>query len=308
MIKKVIRKINSKQILNYINKKSNCKIPYCVRLYSGKKGPTVLIAGSMHGNEHVGAKFIKYFLKNIDSGKIKLKKGNLFLLLANPQAFEKDVRFIDVNLNRVFTKEKDLSFLEYRRALEIENFFKKKHIDYVLDLHSVSADDSKMLVVKEDELEKMNFILKNTSLDTVFAFKGGILPGTMIEHFIDKKGAVAYSIECGNHFKRKAIEIAKHEVFALLNHLGMVDKRVQKQKKKPVIYRTINYIKTGPNFKWLLKPQTGTKVIAGGAFAKDDRNGEQKAEKDSYLFMPSKHVDEKDHDAGFLVEKVNIEY
>ena len=308
MIKKVIRKFSSKSLLRFLKKQENCKLSYCTEIKAKKRGPTVLVSGSIHGDEHVGAKFIKYFIQKTKSGEITLKKGRVLLLLANPLAFEKDSRFLDINMNRAFIKNKDLTLPEYKRAQKIEDFFRKKKIDYVIDLHSVSADDSKMLVMRYSLLEKLHFWLEKTKLDTVFAYHKGGLPGTIIDYFLDTHGAPAVTIECGNHFKRSAIEIAKHEVFLLLSELGMIDKEYRRRRRPPKIFEKIGTVKVGKNFKWLVEPKTGTKIKKGEIFAIDEKNGKQKAKEDLVLFMPTaqKRVKHDDHDAGFLCKEIDL--
>ncbi len=306
MIKKALRQLNSKSNINFVSKHANCALPYCIKIDSGTPGPAVLIVGATHGNEFVGAKFIKLFYKHILDKDIKIKRGTIYLLLHNPRAHSNDVRFVDFDLNRSFVENKDFNKYEHLRAFCVENFFKNIKLDYVVDLHSVSVGDNKMLAVRQDQKEAFNFWFKKTKLDTVFVYRKGDVPGIMLDYFIDKDSALSIAIECGNHFNRKAIEIAKHEVYLLLSKIDMIDFSVSDRRHNLTVYETIDYIKTGPNFEWLVKAKTGLKLKAGQEFAKDSKNGIHKAPEDCVLVMPSKSVSEKDHDAGFLCKESHL--
>ena len=306
MIKRIANKLDTLKNLRFFKKHSNCSLPYCIKLESGKPGPSVLIIASIHGNEVVGANFARLFIKHLKKKDYELLRGTVYIVLGNPEAHKKNRRFIDSDLNRSFLSKKDLKLYEHKRAEEIEKYFANKKIDYVIDLHSVSIGDNKMLIIHRDILDDLSFMLKKTKLDTVFVYKDNDIPGIAINHFIKKHRALALSVECGNHFSRSATETAKHEVYLLLSKLNMLNIETKERKHPLTIYKTLGFIKTGPKFKWTIKPKTGLKLKAGQIFAKDAKNGEHKAPKDCTLVMPSKSVSEKDHDAGFLCEEVRI--
>ncbi len=307
MIKKVFRNFDSKSSLNFFEKHTNCALPYCIKVESGTPGPTVLISGTIHGNEFVGAKFLRLFYKHILKKEIKIKRGTIYLLLTNPRAHKADKRFLDYDMNRSFVPDKDFSKYEHLRALEVEKFFEKIKVDYVIDLHSVSIGNNRMLIMRKDQKEDLDFWLKKTKLETVFVYREGDIQGILLDYFINKDGALSLAIECGNHYERNTTEIAKHEVYMLLSKLNMIDKKFEDRTQKVEIFETRGFIKTGPNFKWLVEPKTGTKIKKGQAFAKDEKNGKQIAKEDLILFMPTleKRVSEKDHDAGFLCKMIN---
>ena len=69
---------------------------------SGKAGKHILILGAVHGNEVAGTIAQKNLIDLIEKGEIKLVSGQItFIPMVNEKAHDKDVRFIDVNLNRV---------------------------------------------------------------------------------------------------------------------------------------------------------------------------------------------------------------
>ena len=305
MIKRIIRISDRKRILNFFRARQNCKLDYCFKIQSHKTGPSVLIIASTHGNEIVGGNFTIRFVKKLEKRKIKLLRGNIYFLLANPEALKKDKRFVDYNLNRAFTDKKDLNKYEFRRAQEIERFFKNKKIDFVIDLHSVSADNSQMLVLRNDFINKLKNIMHKSKLPFAFIYNKGDIPGTVMDIFYNKN-IKAVTIECGNHFKRSSMKIAEHEVFNILSSLNMLHIDTHDTEHKMKAFEVIEHIPADEDFKWKVEAKTGVKISKGQVFAESKNLGKIKASADSVLFMPSAKVDKNDTDAGFLCKETYI--
>ena len=69
---------------------------------SGQDGLDLLILAAVHGNETSGTNACYKLIEELNRGMIKLMKGKLTLVpICNPDAYQKDVRSIDENLNRV---------------------------------------------------------------------------------------------------------------------------------------------------------------------------------------------------------------
>ena len=88
---------------------------------SPNPGPHVVIVGGTHGNEPGGVKAIVELHRAFESGKVSLNQGKISFLLGNPNAYEKDVRYIDHDLNRHFIR-RYASTVEDKRVLEIKRF------------------------------------------------------------------------------------------------------------------------------------------------------------------------------------------
>ncbi|MBI2453134.1 succinylglutamate desuccinylase/aspartoacylase family protein [Candidatus Peregrinibacteria bacterium] len=120
--------------------------------FSGtKKGPTVVIIGGVHGNERVGVYVIEALKKSFMDEKVC---GNIYLIIGNPKAYEKNVRYIDCDLNRLFgynfyklaNKNPQQLLLEEKRALEIGPILAKA--DYLLDIHSTIKPSIPFVYIK----------------------------------------------------------------------------------------------------------------------------------------------------------------
>jgi len=100
-------------------------------LAGSKKGPNVGILCSTHGNEQAPLEVLPIVLDLI---KDRLR-GNLMLLMVNPEAFQACKRFLDADMNRIFTVDGPQGkSLEAQRAREILPVFDE--MDIALDLHT----------------------------------------------------------------------------------------------------------------------------------------------------------------------------
>lgn len=102
----------------------------------------VLLAGGTHGNEWVGAWLVRKWQR--DPRPIQRQGFETALLLANPPAVERGVRYLHQDLNRSFDNPRaDAAAWEVRRAREILDGFGPggvTPVDVVLDLHTTTAN------------------------------------------------------------------------------------------------------------------------------------------------------------------------
>lgn len=116
---------------------------------------TVAISGGTHGNELVGVYLVREWMKNPEL--VKRNSFTTHLLISNPAAVEKCVRYVDIDLNRQFIpvnleseKEVDQPY-EIKRAKEIESKFggspNSKRVDFWLDLHNTTSNSGLLLFV-----------------------------------------------------------------------------------------------------------------------------------------------------------------
>ena len=128
-------------IYGYLMKDTKYQTPI-FHFQSDEKGPTVLILGGTHGNEHAGFEATHRLLKQFSNSS--LKKGEIFIIPeANKVADLNDERRIPVpkgvdielgNLNRCYPGDPDGLPME-KAAYEITQLIKEKGVDLFLDLH-----------------------------------------------------------------------------------------------------------------------------------------------------------------------------
>lgn len=93
----------------------------------------VLILGSQHGNEVLGINLYSYILQ-------KYPEYLKFIdyVCANPDAYAKHIRFIETDMNRSYNTVGDS--YEEKQAREVLSMIEKKAYDYVLDVHTTTAE------------------------------------------------------------------------------------------------------------------------------------------------------------------------
>ncbi|MBF2006511.1 MAG: aspartoacylase [Chlorogloeopsis fritschii C42_A2020_084] len=112
----------------------------------------VAIVGGTHGNELTGVYLIKKFERFPQL--IQRSSFETLTLLANPQAFKKNRRYIDKDLNRCFLNQdlqnSSLSSYEDIRAKVINQMLGpkgKSQVDVIVDLHSTTANMGLSLIL-----------------------------------------------------------------------------------------------------------------------------------------------------------------
>ncbi len=103
----------------------------------------VLVVASTHGHERIGLKVIEELVK------LKIDKTSLRLEIGNPMASEKNIPYLESDLNRIFPGKKDGNY-EERRADQLQSII--EDFDIVIDVHSTKTtdlgDDSMLIVTK----------------------------------------------------------------------------------------------------------------------------------------------------------------
>jgi Succinylglutamate desuccinylase / Aspartoacylase family len=95
--------------------------------------PKILVIGGIHGNEPLGIELVKkinlYNIPNIDA------------MFGNLLAIEKNTRFVEQDLNRVFDLP-EADSLEKVRVREILKFIKEGCYDLVIDFHNTTTPNN----------------------------------------------------------------------------------------------------------------------------------------------------------------------
>ncbi len=119
----------------------------------------IAIVGGTHGNEFTGAYLVKHWLKN--PHLVKREGFKTEIVFANQRAFKEVKRYIDRDLNRscseIILNSPDLNLHEERLARELNSLIgpkdnADKNVDFVIDLHTTTANMGLSLVVSDDSL------------------------------------------------------------------------------------------------------------------------------------------------------------
>ena len=156
----------------------------------------------------------------------------------------------------------------------------------------------------------MDLALSISDISLHFAYHSAHMPGALIT-LAARRRVGGLIVECGNHQSKQGTDTALNHMKALLAQFGISNTAADATEKKPatiIQYESIDAIKPGPHFKFLIKDiQTGTKLKHGQAFAEDD-NGVHVAQQDCYIVAPSRKAKSTDYDAGFLCSLSQIRF
>jgi len=110
------------------------------------------IVGGTHGNEFTGIYLLKKWQESPEM--VARDSFDTEMLMANPQAYGQNKRYIDHDLNRCFSvadlANDSLSSIEQRRAKEINQQLGPKgapRIDFIIDLHTTTSNMGPTLLI-----------------------------------------------------------------------------------------------------------------------------------------------------------------
>jgi predicted deacylase len=193
---------------------------------SGIAGPFTAITCLIHGNEICGPWAMMNLIESLQTEKLNLLNGKLCLVMCNLSAFDRfnptDLhasRFVEEDMNRVWSAEKlqNPSTLERKRANEILPYLSQA--DYLLDLHSMHDPGDPLLLTgltgKDFEFaQKLN-------LPGHIIVDAGHAEGVRLRDY--KPEATALLVECGFHLAASSKVVAKQSVASFLIATGQAD-------------------------------------------------------------------------------------
>ncbi len=189
------------------------------------RGPTSIILAGVHGDEVCGVLALEKILPTL-----KIERGRVFFAYGNPQAIEKNKRFVEANLNRMFEddslpSELDRKSYEYKRAQYLKSYLRQA--DALLDIHASFTKSSKSFVICEGNAQE---IVKYLPIDLVVSGFDKIEPGGT-DYFMNSLGKMGICVECGYLGDSQSQQVAEESIFAFLKARGHLtgDRIMRKQ-------------------------------------------------------------------------------
>jgi len=148
---------------NHIQKELSGNIERVIGNYHSNNEKIMIFIAGLHGNEKSGVIALNKFFDEIKNSNIQIE-GTIIGLIGNLAALNKNVRYIDSDLNRLWgtkiisskknnTEEKELIIL--KNLLEKLITLKKKKNIYIIDLHNTSSSNGVFTITnnkKESEI------------------------------------------------------------------------------------------------------------------------------------------------------------
>jgi predicted deacylase len=276
----------------------NTGIDYVHRFESGRPGPHVLVNALTHGNEICGMVAATHLL---DSG-VRPLIGTLTVSFAHVEAYNafdpakpNDNRQIVHNLNRVWSDawlDGPEDSPELRRARELRPVVAAA--DHILDIHSTSQDVVPFWVYPD--FERNAQVALAIGLPSVhLVMPSGLGSGTpLIQHGLhagaDAPGA-AVVVECGQHFRQSAADLATEVALRFLARFGLIERETPAAAAPPQRFELLQtHMIAAPDFRFV-RPLIGFETFAAGELIATQGGTEIRSPcDDCTVFMPAQRV------------------
>lgn len=184
------------------------------RMDSGRPGKTAAVFGGVHGNERVGVDAVRQAASNL-----KLERGTVYVVEANPLAIAQDVRFVEKNMNRCFLENNTGSTYEDNRARELMELLKE--CDALLDIHASNSRSATPFVICEGNESRA--LAKTLDFPLITDGWDAVEPGAT-DGYMSRLGKLSLGIECGSVFDGGAqVHRATSSITRFLAHLGIIE-------------------------------------------------------------------------------------
>lgn len=157
-----------------------------ITLSGALPGPTVAVFAGVHGNETTGV----YALQEIIP-TLKLTRGKVVFVFANPPAIKDNVRMHAKNLNRLFIEGIEGNSYEVNRARELMNVL--DGCEALLDLHMFQDPAGEPFAI----CEKNAFDIAKTFDVAIISDNWSIVEPGGTDSYMYAKGKVGICVECG---------------------------------------------------------------------------------------------------------------
>lgn len=193
-----------------------------------KDAPTIVYFGGIHGNETAGVFALQEVFDSFNSKDIN---GNIYAISGNLQALKKNQRFLDKDLNRIWTKEQLFSLdskesynreeLEQRELFRLVESIIKRNTGpiYFIDFHTTSSKTLPFITINDAMINR-----KFSKLFPVPIVLGieEYLNGPLLS-YINELGYVSLGFESGQHDEKEAIDNCVYFIYLSLVYAGIVE-------------------------------------------------------------------------------------
>ncbi len=206
-----------------------------IKFESKNEGPNIAIIVGVHGNEVCGVEAYNELTEDFS-----VKKGSVTFILANEEAVNNNVRFVDKDLNRSFS-----STLMYCKeeliAKEIEEIL--FNVDAMLDVHASTSKDSVPFAICEPQSFKAaSYLPVDKVLSNIDAFHSG-----STDEFMNKQKKVGICIECGYLGDSNTTQVAIDAIKSFCGFYGLIDYDINETSNQEK-YKCIDLYRNKSNF------------------------------------------------------------
>ena len=288
-----------------------------------KPGPLMIFIAALHGNETHGIVAFRQIFESLTRHNIEIN-GRIIGVYGNMKAITTNQRFVDRDLNRIWSEDRlqkllensishtseDAEMLElFRLIAELSKGDYTEKI--IIDLHGTSSDYGNFIVVPEDE--GFHPVIKALHLPIVIDLDK-YLEGTLLG-YLHAQGFVSFAFEGGLIGSQEAIDmhvsgiweildaarVISHHDHHELDHYEKKLRAISEHLPKVVKAFYRHWVNEGDGFK--MKPgYVNFQKLTKGELLAQDKNGDICAPCDGMIFMPL--YQDEGNDGFFIVEEV----
>jgi predicted deacylase len=202
------------------------------------KGPTLIFFGGIHGNEPSGVEALKKVFSELENSSFQMR-GSMYGIQGNSPALARDQRFLEQDLNRIWTKKEIERIKETsaeRRSSEehelieildlINSIFKNNDPPYYfIDFHTTSSKTLPFITINDAMINR-----KFSKLFPVPIILGieEYLEGPLLS-YINELGYVSLGFESGQHYTEEAVTNSIAFTWLAMEHSGFLKKEDQQR-------------------------------------------------------------------------------
>jgi predicted deacylase len=284
----------------------NTGVEYVTSFDSGSTGPHVLVTALTHGNEICGAIALDRLLR----AGLRPKQGRLTLAFDNVAAYRSfdrraptASRFVDEDFNRLWapaTLDGPRQSTELARARALRPFVDAA--DFLLDIHSMQYATAPLMLA--GTLERSVALARRVGIPELIVCDAGHAAGPRMRDYggfgDPRSSKTALLIEAGQHWERRAAEVAIDVMLRFLVTLGALSRdgaqavagsEFDAHPRQRVIQVTEAVTITGESFEFVqdfrgleVLPQKGTLI------GREDGREVRTPFDDCVLIMPSRRL------------------
>jgi len=201
------------------------------KIQGDEEGPTIIFFSGIHGNETAGVFALNEVLNLLNSNKINIR-GTIYAISGNLKALELCQRYIENDLNRLWTKpniealkNKNNFNIEEQEQIELYHLLQNilntnKPPFYFIDLHTTSGKTLPFITINDALINR-----KFSKLFPVPIVLGieEYLNGPLLS-YINEKGYLSLGFESGQHYELAAIKNSISFVNLTLVFSGVIKK------------------------------------------------------------------------------------